>query len=221
MADFPILFRLEGRLCLVVGGGAVGLRKSRALREAGAAVRLVDPAAGEGEILSGFEVLRRPFLPEDLDGVVLAFAATADRHVNAAVAREARRRGIPVNVADAPEEGDFTLPAVGRRGKITLAVGTGGESPALARLLRDRLSAGVGPEWETVLALAAALRRKGLTPSRKPAYNFEVLCSLLADGLAEMLAGGDLEGIDRLLAAHLDEGISLAELGIHMPEGKR
>lgn len=221
MADFPILFRLEGRLCVVVGGGPVGLRKVRALREAQATVRLVDPDPAEDEIPEAIEVLRRPFRPDDLDGAALAFAATGDREANAFVAREARRRSIPVNVADAPEEGDFALPAVRRRGEITLAVGTGGGSPPLASLLRDRLSAPLGPEWETVLALAAALRRKGLTPSEQPAYNFEVLRCLLAGGLPEMIAGDDLEGVDRLLAAHLGEGFSLAELGIHMPEGKR
>lgn len=221
MADFPLLFRLEGRLCVVVGGGPVGVRKVRALRDARATVRLVDPAASEGALPGEIEVVRRPFRPEDLDGAVLAFAATGDREVNAAVAREARRRSIPVNIADAPDEGDFTLPAVLRRGEITVAVGTGGASPALASLLRDRLSTPLGPEWETVLALAAALRRKGLTPPREPAYNFEVLRCLLADGLPEKLAGDDFEGVDRLLAAHLGEGFSLAELGIHMPEGKR
>jgi precorrin-2 dehydrogenase/sirohydrochlorin ferrochelatase len=221
MADFPLLFRLQGRLCVVVGGGPVGWRKVRALREAQATVRLVDPSPADNGRTGGIEMLYRPFRPEDLDGAALAFAATGDREINAAVAREARRRSIPVNIADAPEEGDFALPAVGRRGEITLAVGTGGASPALASLLRDRISAALGPEWETVLALASALRRKGLTPSQQPAYNFEVLRCLLADGLPEMIAGDDLEGVDRLLAAHLGEGFSLAELGIHMPEGKR
>lgn len=221
MADFPLLFRVQGRLCLVVGGGPVGARKVRALCAAGARVRLVDPSPPGEEFPPEVEVVRRPFRPDDLEGACLAFAAAGGREINAAVAREARRRGIPVNVADAPEEGDFALPAVFRRGEITVAVGTGGGSPALAALLRDRLAAEVGPEWETLLAIAAALRRKGLTPSREPAYNFEVLRRLLAEGVSARVAGGDAEGVDRLLAGLLGEGFSLAELGVHMPKGKR
>lgn len=219
--DFPLLFRLRNRLCLVVGGGAVGLRKAHALFEAEAHVRLVDPAAEAQIFPDGWEVRPRRFLPEDLDGVFLAFAAAGDRQVNAAVAREAKGRGIPVNVADCPEEGDFTLPALLRRGELTVGVGTGGLSPLLAMAIRDRLKEQIGAEWETVLALAAALRQKGLTLPEPGEYNRKVWRLLSGDRLAAAAAVGDAAVIDELLETHLGEGFSLAQLGVRVPKGKR
>ncbi len=106
MSDYPILLNLEGRLCVVVGGGAVGRRKVRGLIGAGARVRLIAPEPGR-QTYRDLEVAARPFRSGDLRGAALAFAATGDREVNAAVAADARREGIPVNVADAPVEGDF------------------------------------------------------------------------------------------------------------------
>lgn len=219
--DFPLLFRLRNRLCLVAGGGAVGLRKARALFEAEARVRLVDPSVDAQKFPDCWEVLPRRFLPEDLDGVFLAFAAAGDRQVNAAVAREAKRRGIPVNVADCPEEGDFALPALLRRGELTVGVGTGGLSPLLAMAIRDRLKEQIGAEWETVLVLAAALRQKGLTLAEPGEYNRKVWRLLSGDRLAAAAAAGDAAVIDELLKTHLGEGFSLAQLGVRVPKGKR
>lgn len=220
MPDYPILLQLDERLCVVVGGGPVGRRKARGLVQAGARVRLVDAEPGSPEEeLNGIEVVRRPYRPSDLEGAVLVFAATGDREVNAAVALEARRRGILFNVADAPDEGDFTLPALLRRGGLTVAVSTGGQSPALAALARDHLSGTLGPEWGTVLEIAAALRQKRLTLQGNTEYNQAILRRLLDDHLPELVAGRDTASIDCLLKALFGEGFSLAELGIHLPKG--
>jgi precorrin-2 dehydrogenase/sirohydrochlorin ferrochelatase len=220
MPDYPILLQLHERLCVVVGGGPVGRRKARGLVQTGARVRLIDykPAA-PGEDLEGIEIVSRPYRPDDLEGAFLVFAATGEREVNAAVALEARRRGILFNVADAPGEGDFTLPALLRRGELTVAVSTGGQSPALAALIRDRLSGILGPEWATVLEIAAALRQKRLTLQGKTEYNQAILRRLLDGHLPELIAGGKTAGIDRLLKTLFGEGFSLAELGIHLPKG--
>lgn len=219
MIDYPILLQLHGRLCAVIGGGSVGRRKVRGLLDAGARVRLVAPdALAEGD-RSGVEIVPRPYRPGDLEGAALAFAATDSRETNAAVAREARQRGIPVCVADAPDEGDFVLPALLRRGELTVAVSTGGQSPALAALVREHLAENLGPEWATVLEIAAALRRKRLTPHQKTEYNRAILQHLLAGGLPALVADRQAAGIDQLLEAFLGEGFSLAELGIHLPKG--
>jgi precorrin-2 dehydrogenase/sirohydrochlorin ferrochelatase len=217
MSDYPILLNIEGRLCVVVGGGAVGLRKARGLLAAGARVRLVDPEPAD--VPQGVEQVLRPYRDGDLEGAALAFAASSVREVNAAVTAEARRRGIPVNVADAPLEGDFTVPAVRRRGGVTVAVGTGGESPALAAILAERLRARFGDEWGTVQEIAAALRRKRLTPSEGAEYNQAILRHLLDGGLPELVAAGDEAAVDRLLRAHCGEGCSLAQLGIRLVKG--
>jgi len=217
MADYPILFNIEGRLCVVVGGGAVGLRKVRGLLAAGARVRLIEP--GPASVPPGVDWRQRTYRDGDLEGAALAFSSSDDREVNDAVAYEARRRGIPVNIADVTGGGDFAVPAVLRRGGLTVAVATGGESPALATVLADRLGAQFGEEWGTVLAIAAALRRKRLTLSEIAEYNQAILRHLLDGGLPELVAAGDEAAVDRLLQLHCGEGCSLAHLGIRLVKG--
>jgi precorrin-2 dehydrogenase/sirohydrochlorin ferrochelatase len=220
MSDYPILLQLKGRPCVVIGGGPAGIRKARGLVEAGARVRLIasELAVPAGE-LAGVELVIRPFRAGDLLGAFLAFAATDDRLVNAAVVREARQRGVLVSVVNAPDEGDFTLPALLRRGNLTVSVATAGSSPALAALLRDRLADQLGPEWATVLEIAAALRQKRLTLQGKTEYNQAILRRLLEGGLPDLIAGGDAPAVDRLLQTLFGEGCSLAQLGIRLAKG--
>ena len=107
------------------------------------------------------EVCRRQYREGDLDEAFLAFAATDLRDVNAAVAREAREKGIPVNVADEPTEGDFALPSTLRRGRLQIAVSTGGASPVLARRIRQELEDAFGFEWAGVVEELNRARRDG------------------------------------------------------------
>lgn len=222
MSDYPILLQLQGRLCVVIGGGPVAFRKARGLLETGAQVRLVaSELAVPAGALAGVEVVVRPYRAGDLQGAFIAFAATDDRAVNAAVVREARQRGVLVGVVDAPEEGDFTLPALLRRGELTVAVATAGGSPAMGALLRDRLAGQIGPEWATVLEIAAALRQKRLTLQGKTEYNQAILRRLLEGGLPDLIAGGDAPAVDRLLRTLFGEGCSLAQLGIRLAKGMK
>jgi precorrin-2 dehydrogenase/sirohydrochlorin ferrochelatase len=220
MSDYPILLQLKGRHCVVIGGGPVAIRKARGLREAGARVRLITSklAVPAGE-LADVEVVIRPYRAGDLQEAFLAFAATDDRLVNAAVVREARQRGVLVSVVDAPDEGDFTLPALLRRGDLTVSVATGGGSPALAALLRDRLADQLGPEWATVLEVTAALRQKRLTLQGKTEYNQAILRRLLEGGLPDLIADGNASAVDRLLQSLFGEGSTLAQLGIRLAKG--
>jgi siroheme synthase-like protein len=138
---YPIFLELRGKPVLVAGAGRVGLRKSRGLVEAGALVTVVAP-----EIDPAFETLpvrmhRRAFEPEDIGAHVLVFAATNRRDVNARIAAEARQRGIPVNVADAPEECDFLVPARVSLPEAQVAISTEGRDPRLAASLRRRVEA--------------------------------------------------------------------------------
>jgi len=148
----------------VVGGGAVATRKVRKLLQAGAEVVVVSP-----EVLSelegmGVEVRYRPYEHGDLEGAYLAFAATHSREVNAAVAREAGERGVRVNVADRPSEGDFAVPSTLRRGGLQVAVSTGGASPTLARRIKNELEEVFGPEWAGVVEELETVRRGGGAP---------------------------------------------------------
>ena len=146
---------------MIVGGGAVANRKARKLLQARARVVVISPKV-EPELGSmAAEVHERPYEEGDLEGASLAFAATDAREVNAAVAREADERGIPVNVADEPSEGSFALPSVLRRGHLQVAVSTGGASPTLARRIRRELEDAFGPEWAGIVEELGRARREG------------------------------------------------------------
>ncbi|MCL4860526.1 MAG: bifunctional precorrin-2 dehydrogenase/sirohydrochlorin ferrochelatase [Caldilineaceae bacterium] len=145
-AVYPIfLNHIQGALAVVVGGGIVGERKVTGLLATGAHVRVISPTATSAlqrlAAAGQLEWLPRAYQPGDLAGALLAFAATNQRAVNAQVAHDARAARILCNVADAPCEGDFHAPAVHRAEGYTIAVGTGGRSPGLARTLRDRIAA--------------------------------------------------------------------------------
>jgi siroheme synthase-like protein len=163
MKTYPIcLVGLETRRAVVVGGGTVAARKVAALLEAGAQVTVISPdlapaltaLAAEGRIAA----VVRPYRDGDLAGAFLAIAAAGDPAVNEAVWREAGRCGCLVNVVDDPAHSHFIMPAVVRRGEVTIAVSTGGASPALARRLREKLEAEIGPEYGILAEILAELR---------------------------------------------------------------
>jgi precorrin-2 dehydrogenase/sirohydrochlorin ferrochelatase len=166
---YPVLLDLHGVAVLVVGAGPVAARKAAGLAAAGAVVRVVAPdvsAAMEAELHAGHvgTVERRPFEPADLDGVRLVVTATGD-DVDHAVAAAATAAGIWVNAADRPDDCGFILPAIARRGRVSIAVSTDGASPALARRLRDEagriLSDDVAALAERLAAARAAIKEQG------------------------------------------------------------
>jgi precorrin-2 dehydrogenase len=161
-ARFPILVDVDGRMVVVVGGGHVAERRARELLAAGGVVRVVSPEVGTGlaELAAEGEltVEPRPYRQGDLEGAALAVAATDDPAVNRRVAADGRDAGVLVNRADAPEAGGFSVPAVLRRGDLTVAVATAGRAPGLAGAVRRRLEGDFGPEWADLVDLLAADR---------------------------------------------------------------
>lgn len=140
MSYYPVFLDLRGRSVLVAGAGKVALRKVKGLLEAGANVTVVSPRCEEGFAGLNVTLRKRRFRPSDVvDGMALVFAATDDRKVNQAVALAAARKRIPANVADAPGECDFLVPARLRHGGVQIAISTGGASPRLAKGLREKL----------------------------------------------------------------------------------
>ncbi len=144
-ALFPAFLKLEGRTCLVVGGGAIAEQKIGALLEAGASLAViaprVSPAIREQARKALLAWRERVFQSSDLDGAWLVIAATGDPAVNEEVFREAERRGVLCNAVDEPERCHFYYPAVVRRGDLQIAISTNGKSPALAQRLRVELEA--------------------------------------------------------------------------------
>ena len=142
---FPLFVSLAGARCLVVGAGAVGTRRARALARFGARVTLVDPrlgaeGAGEGRGSQdpagavAVDLLPRAYQPGDEEGCALAVAATGDRAVNRLVGERCRAAGIPVSVADAADECTFFFPALAEGSALVCGiVSTDGDHARVAR----------------------------------------------------------------------------------------
>ncbi len=154
---FPAFLDLVGRRVLVVGGGSVAAAKVARLLEAGAHVVVVAPAVVDELAALPIEVQRRQFEAGDLEGVWYVVSA-APPAVNAAVAREATARGIFVNAVDDPRHATAFAGSGFRRGPVTVSISTGGEAPALARVLREALERLIGRDVEDWSALSARLR---------------------------------------------------------------
>ena len=219
MTDYPVMLQLKGRRCVIVGAGPVGQRKLQSLLEVGADLVLIAPDAESVNLPPNITVICRNFIDSDLDRASLVFAATDSDLTNRQIATAAKKLGIPVNIADDPEASDFTLPAVARRGALTIAVGTAGQSPATAAMIRDSLNDTLSPGWEKFLQIAAKLRSLQLTIGSNPLYNRQVLQLLLDRGLIQMLEAGDRAGIEQLLASDLKGKVTLDDLDIDLPKG--
>lgn len=192
---------LRGRLAVVVGAGAVGLRKAEGLLDAAARVRVIDPAAPQpSPNLAAVEFVREPYRPDLLTGAALVFACTDDRAVNSRVYADAHTIGVPVNVVDWPAECDFYAPAVVADGEVVLAIGTGGSAPGMAAWLKRRLAAAMPPRAGEFAAAIDELRaglKEALGDSER---RMAVMRLLVSDETYEAFLSGGPEAVRRRLA---------------------
>ena len=196
---YPMMVDLTGKRCLVVGGGSVAERKATLLAECGADIEVVSPAttarlaalAASGAV----RVRRRPVRPSDLTGAFLVVMATDDPQVNREMAERVRGAGGLVNVADDPEACSFLVPSVLRRGDLTIAISTGGGSPALAKKLRQRLEQTIGPEYEAYLTALRLLRERARRAIADPRARQAVFRRAVESDLFERAASGDAAGV--------------------------
>jgi precorrin-2 dehydrogenase/sirohydrochlorin ferrochelatase len=170
---FPLFLKLEGRLCLLVGGGHEIEWKIAGLISAGAQVRIVAPVVTDGirTFIDRGQAIweQRAFAPADLEGVTMAIALDQDDTINDQVFREASKRGVLCNVVDQPDRCHFYYPAVVRRGQLQIAISTGGLSPALASEIRRDLEQQFVPDYEQwIEALGRARERVLKTLPRSP-----------------------------------------------------
>jgi siroheme synthase-like protein len=159
---YPIFLNIQGKRCVVIGGGKVALRKIKMLLDCGANVSVISPKPHPDIAKLSKErtihLIQRDYEAQDLKGAVIAIVCTDVKEVNRKVADEAKKAGILVNVADDPEPSDFIVPAFFRRGNLTLAVSTSGVSPALARKIRMKLEKSFGEEYTSLLSLIGEVR---------------------------------------------------------------
>ena len=172
---YPLFIKLDGVRVVVIGAGKVAVRKVETLLEFGASLTVIAPEAEERIIdladKGRVNYLRRAYVEGDLEGALLAVVATSDRTVNESVATEARKRAMLVNVVDALDLCNCVVPSSLRRGRLQVAVSTGGASPSAARELRLELEERLPDWWEAYLDFAAEARQliKERIPDSAPA----------------------------------------------------
>ncbi len=202
--DYPVCLRLDGRRVLLVGGGTIAEGRALAVLEAGGLLRVVSPEATPTlrrlAEAGRLEWLPRPYASGDVLGHHLVLAAADDASVGPRVAAEARAQGIWVNTADVPDLCDFTLPSVGRRGPITVAISTAGQAPAVARRLRRELTAQVAPYHVWMARLSGWLRKH--LPAGVERQRF--LKGLVEGDIGALLERGERKAAGARLRAELE-----------------
>jgi precorrin-2 dehydrogenase/sirohydrochlorin ferrochelatase len=204
MRYYPIYVNLRGKRCLVVGAGQVGRRKIATLAECGAEEILVidlAPAEACAELLSHPAVVFacRPYETADLDGRFLVIASTDDEALNWRISRECAERGIPCNIVDQPEKCSFIVPALFTQGDLTVAISTGGSSPALARKIRQGLGEFLGSEYGALLILMSRLRPMVLGLGLGSPANSTLFRELVNSPLLEALEQADAARAETIL----------------------
>jgi uroporphyrin-III C-methyltransferase/precorrin-2 dehydrogenase/sirohydrochlorin ferrochelatase len=202
MVFHPLIMDLDGWPVVVIGGGEAASGKVSELLGAGAEVTVVSPeltADLHSEAAAGrIRWLDRPYRPRDLRGSRLVFAATAWPEVNAGVAEEARRRGIPCNLSDDPEHSTLLAPAFFQRGPLIVAISAGGASAVLDDRLRRRLELDLPPLYGSVAEIVhryAEKAREQIADKREQkAFLRDLVAFLDGPEVHEDLARGHLDG---------------------------
>ena len=199
---YPAFLNLAGKRCVIIGGGMVAQGKIAALRDAGAQITLISPdatagiqrAAQRGDV----EWLSRKYQVGDLAGAFIAVAATNVWHVNREIFEEAEGLGVLLNVVDDPDLCTFIAPSIVKRKPVTLAISTGGASPALARKLRETLSESSALDWADATGVLSKARRMikekkiSIDPQRWQ-------CSMTQELLGLAKSGHEDEALEMLL----------------------
>lgn len=219
MQLYPINLKIAGRLCLVVGGGAVAARKVGSLLFCGATVRVISPEAIDDirqlALAEKIDWQQRGYKTGDLDGVFLAIAATNSPEVQRQIAAEARERPVLLNSADDPDACDFQVPSKLRRGELLITISTGGASPALSKQIRERLEAEFGPEYNTVVNLLAKLRELVVHGGSDTEAHTRLFREVLGLDIVEFVRNADWQGLTGalkgILPAHVDPELIVQE----------
>lgn len=206
---YPVNLKVDGRLCVIIGGGKVAARKATSLLECGAVVKVVSPALHEEfEPFHGsIDHVVRPYRRGDLEGAFLVIAATDDNETNRSVESEACDRQVLLNVVDKPEQCNFYVPSSIRRGELLLTVSTGGESPALAKRLRRQLEGEFPQEWAEAIRLLGEARREVISRVSEESMKRKCLAELVALELVPLISSGGAEAaqaeIERCISRYL------------------
>ncbi len=213
---YPINLKVKDRLCIIIGGGSVALRKALSLVASNGRVRIISPEVhsrlrglvDEGKI----EWVAREYRPGDLSDAFLAIAATNIKDVQHQIAVEAQSVKILVNIVDDPKGCSFQVPAVVRRGEFLLTVSTGGASPGLASSVKKELEDNYGREYEQYVSLLSKIRAIIVGDGRTQESHKKVLDKILQLDLLPLIAVGNWLAVRSELQGVLPSNIDTTNL---------
>lgn len=211
MRYYPLFVNLEKKRCLVVGAGGVGKRKIRSLVDSGAGhVTIIDTREPDSDLddilcLAEVDFQNRPFKDEDIDDTFLVIACTSNKALNAHISELCAERNILCNIADQPEKGSFIVPASIKQGDLTVAVSTGGHSPAMAKRIRKELQDSFGEEYASLLTAMGRIRPLMLGLGLETKENTAVFRSLVNSGLLEAFRAKNLDSAVEILKESLPQ----------------
>jgi precorrin-2 dehydrogenase / sirohydrochlorin ferrochelatase len=213
---YPIFVDMQSTPVLVVGGGTVARRKIETLLEHGADVSVVSrklhPALEIFLAQGKVRLLGSEFAPSQLDGIRMVIAATDDKETNSNVSAAARERGLLVNAVDQPADCTFIVPAIVRRGALTIAVSTSGNSPALASKIRKQMEQSFGWEYENYLNILGRVRRYLLQLDLIPEESGKIFHDLVEGRLLDAVRAGDMRRVEEELRRVLPSDIDIKTL---------
>ncbi|KPK02904.1 MAG: hypothetical protein AMK71_00745 [Nitrospira bacterium SG8_35_4] len=205
MKYYPAFIDLHEREAVVVGGGNVAERKVRALIRAGASVKVISPHLTENltklKRKGLLKHIRRNYRRGDLRGAFIVIAGTSSVLTNERIAADARNL---VNVIDVPTQGNFIVPSVVSRGKLTIAISTGGASPAVSKAIRKEMEKLYGKEFDRYLRFLETIRKKASAKITDTKTRNAFLKSLASEELLTMLRSKGFLAASRAITASLD-----------------
>ena len=202
---YPVYLNLAGKRCVIIGGGTIAQGKIGALLQAGCQITVISPDATPGikQAAQRGDVtwLERTYQRGDLEGAFIGVAATNVWHVNREIFEEAEERGVLLNVVDDPDLCSFIAPSIVKREPVTMAISTGGASPALARKLRETLANAEALEWADLADVLAQARR--IIKEKRVAIDPERWQCCINRELLEMVQKGRSEEALEILLSQL------------------
>jgi len=191
MKYYPICLDIKERHCLVIGGGRVAERKVKGILACDGQVTVISPELTDNLVkLAARRQIswqKKPYQSGDIQGAFMVIAATDDPAVQKEVFLEAERNNILLNVADVPDKCNFILPALAKRGDLTIAISTAGNSPALAKKMRQQLQKDYGPEYEKLVEIMGQVRPVVMAKGESQQENEAVFNNILESDIIEQI----------------------------------
>ncbi|HNY49741.1 MAG TPA: bifunctional precorrin-2 dehydrogenase/sirohydrochlorin ferrochelatase [Smithella sp.] len=200
MRYYPVFLDIRDKICVIVGGGEVALRKAERLLDCGAKISVISPklvpelaALKDKGLIYHIDA---EYSGDLIDQAVLVIGATDDEKTNARISEDARGKGIPVNIVDDPQKCDFILPSIVQRGDLAITIGTGGKSPALARHLRKELEKQYGKEYEIFLNILGILRTR---MEKNAGVGKDWFDALMVAGILDSIKARDIKKVKEIV----------------------